>query len=398
MRPIVAVLLGCHVLLASPASGEQDLPYKAFVTAEDVYVRSGPGQSYYPTDKLRRGQEVEVYRHDPGGWCAIRPVEGSFTWVSSRFLNPTEDRLAVVTAENVSARVGSRFSDIRDVVQVRLHKGETVGVLESPPPGTDGNAWYKIAPPSGEFRWVSGKYLDAEYPRDGMRRSVPGARGSESPLAPRTDAAPADTIAYSPEAAGESLRARSARPRSISAEEFQTELDRIELDLSVMVVEEPTVWSFDTMRERVHMLLDRTQTAVERGRARLLADKIARFDDIRRRQEAVLAMRDRTDRTSRVLAGLRPRDANKNLEIDGRFAGVGRLTDVASPKIGAPRYALVDKSNEVRCYVTPAPGVNLRSYIGRSIGVTGTRGYMPEQRANHVMARHITALEGSTLR
>jgi len=175
------------------------------------------------------------------------------------------------------------------------------------------------------------------------------------------------------------------------------ELDRIELDLSVMVVEEPTVWSFDTMRERVDMLLDRAQTAVERGRARLLADKIARFDDIRRRQEAVSAMRDRTDRTSRVLAGLRPRDADRNLAIDGRFDGVGRLTDVASPKIGAPRYALVDKSNEVRCYVTPAPGVNLRSYIGRSIGVTGTRGYMPEQRANHVMARHITALEGSTL-
>ena len=385
MRPIVAVLLGCHVLLASPANGEHNLPYKAFVTAEDVYVRSGPGQSYYPTDKLRRGQEVEVYRHDPGGWCAIRPVEGSFAWVSGRFLNPTEDRLAVVTAENVSARVGSRFSDIRDVIQVRLHKGETVGVLESPSPGTDGNAWYKIAPPSGEFRWVSGKYLDAEYPRDGVRRRVSGARGSDSPLAPRTDAA------------GESLRARSARPRSISAEEFQMELDRIELDLSVMVVEEPTVWSFDTMRERVDMLLDRAQTAVERGRARLLADKIARFDDIRRRQEAVSAMRDRTDRTSRVLAGLRPRDADRNLAIDGRFDGVGRLTDVASPKIGAPRYALVDKSNEVRCYVTPAPGVNLRSYIGRSIGVTGTRGYMPEQRANHVMARHITALEGSTL-
>ena len=136
-----------------------------------MYVRSGPGQDYYPTDKLKRGQEVEVYRHDPGGWCRIRPVEGSFTWVSGRFLKPTKHNLAVVTEEGVAARVGSRFSETRDVIQVRLHKDEMVEVLESPRgEGRGASQWYKIAPPSGEFRWVSSKYLDAEYPRDGLRR------------------------------------------------------------------------------------------------------------------------------------------------------------------------------------------------------------------------------------
>ena len=35
------------------------------------------------------------------------------------------------------------------------------------------------------------------------------------------------------------------------------------------------------------MLLDQAETAVERGRARLLANKIARFDDIKQRQDAV---------------------------------------------------------------------------------------------------------------
>ena len=52
------------------------------ITADDVYVRSGPGENYYPTDKLKAGQEVEVYRHDPGGWYAIRPPKGSFSWVA----------------------------------------------------------------------------------------------------------------------------------------------------------------------------------------------------------------------------------------------------------------------------------------------------------------------------
>ena len=56
------------------------------------------------------------------------------------------------------------------------------------------------------------------------------------------------------------------------------------------------------------------------------------------------------------------------------------------------------QSGDVRCYVTPAPGVNLQNYVGRQVGVTGTRGYMPEQHASHIMARHVTPLEGQTLR
>ena len=113
MRPLVAVLLCWHVLLISAARGDVTFPYKATVASEDVYVRSGPGQNYYPTEKLKRGQQVEVYRHDPGGWCAIRPVEGSFTWVSGRFLKPTGNHLAVVTEEGVlrgSAAASATFA------------------------------------------------------------------------------------------------------------------------------------------------------------------------------------------------------------------------------------------------------------------------------------------------
>ncbi len=411
MRLTISILICSSFWLASQAQGDPSFPYKTTVAADDVYVRSGPGQNYYPTEKLKRGQEVEVYRLDPGGWCAIRPVDGSFTWVSSRFLRPTERRLAVVTEDGVSARVGSRFSDIREVVQVRLHKGETVEVLEEPPQGTGASGWFKIAPPSGEFRWVSAKYLSTEYPRDGVAVAPGGPHPPRhDPREDRMAGPPRDPNAppmippeaLPPSARGEeSLRTRSSRPRPLSDREFNAELERIELELSVMVIEEPSVWSFDSLRERTNYLLDQAQTAVERGRARLLAEKIARFDDIKRRQDAVLAMRDRTDRTSRILAKLRPRDdegPSAKFDLDDRFDGVGQLTQVVSPKTGAPRYALVDKAGDVQCYVTPAPGVNLHNYVGRKVGLTGTRGYMPEQRASHITARHVTPLEGTMLR
>ena len=144
MRGPLFALLACIAMATtgtaySWSTAEPALPYNAYVTADDVYVRSGPGENYYPTDKLKAGTEVEVYRHDPGGWFAIRPPKDSFSWVSSRHLQLDGNHLATVTDEHVAARVGSRMSDTRDVIQVRLHKGEAVEVLEPRRNGPAGN-------------------------------------------------------------------------------------------------------------------------------------------------------------------------------------------------------------------------------------------------------------------
>jgi uncharacterized protein YgiM (DUF1202 family) len=370
MRPYL-IAWSCWLLClggtAMSARGADDFPYSAYVVADDVYVRSGPGLGYYPTDKISRGQAVEVYRHDPGGWCAIRPLEGSFTWVSGRFLRPTEDGLAVVTEDDVSARVGSRLSDARDVIHVRLRKGEVVEILEAPNE-TDGGRWYKIAPPSGEFRWIAAKYLSRDCQCD------------EAP--PR-----------------EPSKACPAGRRPLTPKEFQEELERIELELSTMLIEDPTHWSFDELKERTAILHDGAQTAVEQGRAQLLAKRIARFEDIKQRQEAVLAMRGQSGRGrnwGRLPGGAEPE--KEILQADPRFDGVGRLAQVVSPKLGAPRYALLGDAGEVLCYVSPAPGVNLQHYLGRRIGVVGTRGQVPEQNAALVTARHVAPLDGPVLR
>ena len=107
----------------------------------------------------RAAKPVEIYRHDPGGWYAIRPPRGSFSWVPARLLQPTTGHLATVNGDRVVSRVGSRFSDVRDVIQVRLDRGEEVEIIEIKTLMTGGQSeqWCKIAPPAGEFRWVFGK-------------------------------------------------------------------------------------------------------------------------------------------------------------------------------------------------------------------------------------------------
>jgi len=413
MRPLVAAVACCLLTAWSQANGGPPalrpnadgdaFPYKAVVAADEVFVRSGPGADYYPTGKLRRGQEVEVYRREPGGWCAIRPPSDSFTWVAGRYVQPTEKNLAEITEDGVSAHVGSRISTEWNVIQVRLQKGETVELLDPPPAETDRRPreWVRIAPPAGEFRWVAEKDLASGVP---PRQWNAANSSTAGPASVNTNGS-ASAAGHASEnsnvsAAGSASAGSPAQP----ADAFQAELDRIDVELATIVVEPPAVWSFDSLRERTNVLLDQAPTAVQRGRARAMADKIARFEDIKQRREAVMALGNPIDRAARFASGARPNDSTLDakradqLEIDGRFDGVGRLTQVDSPKHGGPRYALVDADGKVRSYVTPAPGVKVQSYLGRPVGVIGTRGYVPEERTSHIMARRVMPLEPSALR
>lgn len=57
------------------------LPVTVPVRSRETYLRAGPGDDFYPTERLAAGATVEVWAIDPSGYCAVRPVEGSFSWV-----------------------------------------------------------------------------------------------------------------------------------------------------------------------------------------------------------------------------------------------------------------------------------------------------------------------------
>ena len=62
---------------------------------------------------------------------------------------------------------------------------------------------------------------------------------------------------------------------------FQAEIDQIDLEISQMVAEEPTVWEFADLHTRAETAVSRAQTALERGGARLVLAKIERFQEIK---------------------------------------------------------------------------------------------------------------------
>jgi uncharacterized protein YgiM (DUF1202 family) len=377
------------VAFSTTCAAVEQFPYKAYISTEEAFVRSGPGEDYYATDKLRRGDEVEVYRHDPGGWYAIRPPDGSFSWAPARYLQPAEENLAIVVADSVSVRVGSRLSDDRRTAQVRLRKGEVVELLEPEALSAKGvpPAWCKIAPPAGEFRWVHSSQLARQPPTAVVPALVATSTGGSAQ-------------GQQASAAGAQGNLQTAAQRDKpSAEDFQRELECIEIELSVMVVEEPAVWSLDALLQRAEKLLQQADNPLDRGRAQVLVNRINRFADIKQQYDRLAAMRDNRPEVQQLTVSRAvPADTPGALRAAGRFDAVGRLAEVPARKPGAPRYALLDDHDRVRCYVTPAPGVSLRAYVGKYVGINGTRGYVPEQRAAHLMARQVRVVEGSNWR
>jgi hypothetical protein len=75
------------------------------------------------------------------------------------------------------------------------------------------------------------------------------------------------------------------------------------------------------------------------------------------------------------------------------YDAVGLLKPVVSRRNGAPQYALVDGKGDVVSFVTPTPDLNLKPYIGRRIGVNGSRGFMTDFRRAHVTAGRVTPVD-----
>jgi hypothetical protein len=353
-------------------------PYAAFVAVDEGPVRSGPGESYYPVLNLKHGDAVEVWRHDPNGWCAIRPPEGSFSWVAGEFVDTTDGRTGTIVGRQVNSRVGTRFSELRDAIQLRLDEGELVTIVGHKL-AADGASvdWYRILPPAGEFRWIEAKHVV----RDPRELPTGKTVSFEEPV----DAKAGD----------------ATRLVALDAEASpETVLGELETTLSQMVAAEPTAWHFDALEQRAEALVERADDALERSRVRLFLGKLARFRDIQRRYGAIAETRTQTAEIDRELVQAAPLPQTK-AALDGtvdttRYDGVGRLTQIVLRDVGGASYALTDDRGELRSYVVAAPGVNLRQYVGLDVGINGIKGFTGDQRLPQITAKRIDVLSSRT--
>lgn len=149
---------------AANAPQNQVVFFSIPVAVDVAVVRSGPSEEAYPTGSVAKNRYVEAYFRSADGWCAIRPPQGSFSWVNAKFVRRETDGIGRIVASGgkaVPSRVGGATVEESALVQVGLKNGTQIKILDETRL-SDGSTWLKIAPPSGEFRWIRANDLIAD--------------------------------------------------------------------------------------------------------------------------------------------------------------------------------------------------------------------------------------------
>src|SRR4051812_26734969 len=123
------------------------------INGNNVYVRSGPSDSYYPTTKLSKGTRV-IVRGAKFDYLKIEPPAGSFSYVGKAYVERRGDGGAVgrvTTAANV--RTGSELNSMKTTVQSKLDAGTDVKIQG------EQEEYFKIDPPPGAYLYVKKDFV-----------------------------------------------------------------------------------------------------------------------------------------------------------------------------------------------------------------------------------------------
>jgi uncharacterized protein YraI len=410
----------CWILWVHPglSAEEPGFPYTARIDVDNIAVYAGPADHYYTTQLLERGETIEVHRHDDVEWLAIRPPSGSFSWVAARHLKQEENSpVAEVISNKAVAWIGSQSSAVTQYKwQVQLDRGERVKVLGRAAirigPGTAAETFVKIAPPSGEFRWIRSQQSSMVLHK-----------------APR-DSNPKIQLADFQSATDPSRVSKDLR--SLDQTELAKRVDQLRVDLSLLVTRSVDTWNLAEIENRFQQL---RQAANDAELAEELATISQRLQDIRQLQQRYQALLEgeatpdsRSDQSTRGVSAA-PRglkDIWTGIELFPIGTGVepaagpnrisqvaaanelpsptdaigisaseseGWLVPVHSAKRIAPPFALLDDEGRVLCYVQPAPGLNLRRYARKQVRLIGSKRTVPALRASLITAERVVKIK-----
>ena len=165
-------------------------------------------------------------------------------------------------------------------------------------------------------------------------------------------------------------------------ESFQTpQIQDALVQLSVIVSRPAEQWNLAPLRDSAQMWIERGETPLVRGEARLLLDRIERFESVRQRSSA-----------SPIAPPTNFSDALPLRSPASESEMSGWLVAVHTSLPGQPEFALTDDLGNVKAYVRPTTGLNLRRYVQQPVTVFGPQGFLPNLNAKQVVADRVVRL------
>jgi hypothetical protein len=361
--------LAVIIVLAAQGLG-QTSPYETIVTVPEVEVRSGPSINYYATGKLRLNQRVRVIEEKDGGWLAIEPPDGSFSWIEARVLGKVTATSGVVMSPEVPVRAGSSLSDRPpDVVTAKLPAGSQVVILGEAKVAEDGTKWLPIKPQK-EVRYIFKGAV--KTPTTPVEASVTGAINPGT-----TGAGQAPTTADALW-----LQAEQARDagKNLEAQQFYE-----------MCLRQPGIDA--SLRWRC---LDRLQNLRENPLA-----VHPGYQPGRPAESATIPQdyRPPTAAIGRPTTGFAPQGQSAGYAPPPPPpAGVAQTTRPGHLRRagffidGKQAYALEDSQGQLLMYVTAQGNLNLDAYLNRNVSLTGAVLYHGQLKHDYIVASQISLL------
>lgn len=287
-RSLLSLLTGilCAVgLLAQAETRQGYLSFSVKVTEENAPLYSSPGEeNAYVTGYLKSGDLLEVFLRTSDGWCAVRPPEGSFSWINADYVSQTgSDTGTVVSpdpAKEVPVRVGAASILKSSDVQVGLENGSQVRILGEQTL-TGNKRWLKIAPPRGEFRWIRVASLE----QDEFLANIPDRLTRYEEMLSQNGYASYSSLPgdFSPETMNRLDEERLSPEAEITGEairnvsfesSFNRELARLYRDLLTAVESPEPSPIYDDLARRASALESFASDDVQRSEARKLVTQI----------------------------------------------------------------------------------------------------------------------------
>lgn len=361
---------------------------------------------------LRRDELVEVIGRrtlldegKPSLWYQIKPPAGEFRWVRLAALEPLPNPLAL---QHESPSGKSRLQSAQFVETAPQLLSADADDLDSFDEGdkdvaaadtgdnntkSDENGTWTLDAPDAEPKPLS----IANSPQ--LKTAAPNPSGVDD-----TSDAPS-VLAETPFKANLNDNA-AFRPaaKTTNPTLLRQELAKINAELSRQIAGDPTTWELNDVLARTRAVIDLSSTEL-RGQAQTLLSRITQFKDIQRRHQDIvrgatenlfaggtLAEFDYGDfATTPTVAP--PVNARQSQTPGAAYDGMGWLMPIVTRHAGLPRYALTDDNGNILQFVSPRPGLNLRNYERRRIGIIGRKGFVPRFNKSHLTAERIISLD-----
>ncbi|MDO5308743.1 MAG: hypothetical protein Q4G03_04555 [Planctomycetia bacterium] len=276
-----ALLTTCACVNAQDSGNTAHIVFFSIPVAEQVApVYASASTEAYQTGSVLRDRYVEIYFKNAQGFCAIRPPYGSFSWVNAKFVRVVDDSTGYVNSPNgkvAPARVGADSPAQSTIVQVGLRhnqKLKLLGKVSLP----DGSQWYKISPPSGEFRWIKAESLV----QDGALEKLPSKLTTQEEYLA--------TVARAHDAhSSTALNAQTsnASSQANSAQSFKQRLAKLNADaMQTMQSDDVTQERLNELAKRAEVLFDSAENDDDRFLVQSIYDGIKKYEKNRLNKRA----------------------------------------------------------------------------------------------------------------